>query len=180
MPEARADLGKRARGLGVLQLGGERVGTGGELGVVAGDGVEIEKLPELLPRLPAIGARADLFDEPLDSCAEGFQPWIGGNRLRHFVEVRGDSHVGADALVGAGVAVDLVAAVAAVLADQVVALDELRRGGLGKPLGGLEIDHLMMALQTARLLEPVREHRLNPVMVVEPPVLVMPLVPLNR
>ena len=180
MPEARADFWERAWGFGVLQLSGERVGTGGELGIVASRGVDIEERTELLPRLPTIGARADLLNESLDPFAKGFQPWIGGNRLGDLVEVRGDSHVGADALVGASVAVDLVAAVAAVLTDQVVALDELRRGGLGKPLRGFEIDHLMMALQAARLLEPVWEHRLDPVMVVEPPVLVMPLVSLNR
>ena len=149
MPEARADLGERARGLGVLQLSGERVRTGRELGIVAAGSVEIDEIPELLPRLPAIRARADLLNESLHPCTEGFQPWIGGDRFGDLVEVRGDSHVGADALVKAGVAVDLVAAVAAVLADQVVALDHLRRGGLGKPLGGFEINHLMMALQAA-------------------------------
>ena len=65
-------------------------------------------------------------------------------------------------------------AVAAILPNQLIPLDELGRGGLGKLLARLQIHHLVMTLQTARLLEAIGQHRQNPVVVVEPAILRMP------
>ncbi len=94
--------------------------------------------------------------------------------------VGGQPHVGADSLVRARPAVDFMAAVAAVLADEVIALDKLRSGRFGEPLARLEIDNLMVALQAARLLEPLRQHRVDPVVVASPAVLIVPFMPLLR
>ena len=46
-------------------------------------------------------------------------------------------------------------AVTAVLADQMVALNQLGRRRLWKTLTGLQVDDLMVALQATRFLEPL-------------------------
>ena len=177
--QAGADLGEGARGVGGLELGGERMRAGRELCIDAGRGVEFEEFAEPLTGLLSVRAGTDILNDPLHPFPESLEPRVGSDRFSDFMVIRGDAHVGPDALVGAGIAIDLVASVAAVLSDEMVALDELRRGRLGESLARLEIDNLMMALQAARLFEPVREHRENPVVVVSPPVLVVPLMALR-
>ena len=124
----------------------------------------------------AVGSRANVGHPAGDGLPHVLEAGIGGEGLGHLVVVRLETHVGADSLLGSGPAVDLVASVAAVLPDEVIALDELWRWWLGELLARLEIDHLVVALQAARLLEPLRQHRLDPVVVVEPAMLIMPLV----
>ena len=123
-----------------------------------------------------VGARPHVAHPADERVSHLLQGRIGGQRLGGLVIRRLDPHVRADPLVGSRPPVDLVAAVAAVLADQVIALHELRRRRLRELLARLEVDHLVMALQAARLLEPLRQHREDPVVVVEPAVLVVPLV----
>ena len=177
--QAGADLGESARGVGGLELGGERMRARRELGIDAAGGVEFEEFAELVTGLLPVWAGTDILNDPLHPFPESLEPGVGGDRFSDFMVIRGNAHVGPDALVGAGIAIDLVASVAAVLPDEMVALDELWRGRLGESLARLEIDNLMMTLQATRLLEPVREHRENPVVVVSPPMLVVPLMALR-
>ena len=176
--QRRPHLGQRARGFRIFEERGERVRPGRELLLTAG--ITLDHLAEPLPRLTAIGARPHLLDPARHRRPHVRQPGVAGDRLGHLVVIRCQPHVGADPLAGTRPAVDLVAAVAAVLPDEVVALDELRRRRLGEPLAGLEVDDLMVTLQAARFLEPLGQHREDPVVVVEPPVLIVPLMPLFR
>ena len=178
VPERRANLRQRARGLGILEERGELMAAGRKLGVVTSDRIALDHLAETIPRLAAVRARTNILDPADCGGAERGQTGIGGEGFGHLVVVGRQPHVRADPLVGPRPAVDLVASVAAVLADQVITFDELRGGRLGKPLARLEIDHLMVAFQAARLLEPLRQHRIDPMVVVEPAMFVMPFMPL--
>ena len=178
VPERRANLRQRARGLGILEERGELMAAGRKLGVVTSDRIALDHLAETIPRLAAVRARTNILDPADCGGAERGQTGIGGEGFGHLVVVGRQPHVRADPLVGPRPAVDLVASIAAVLADQVITFDELRGGRLGKPLARLEIDHLMVAFQAARLLEPLRQHRIDPMVVVEPAMFVMPFMPL--
>ena len=178
VPERRANLRQRARGLWILEQRGELMAAGRKLGVITRDRIAFDHLAETIPRLAAVRARTNILDPADRGGAERGQTGIGGEGLGHLVVIGRQPHVRADPLVGPRPAVDLVASVAAVLADQVIAFDELRGRRLGKPLARLEIDHLMVAFQAARLLEPLRQHRIDPVVVVEPTMFVMPFMPL--
>ena len=124
----------------------------------------------------AVGPGADVGHPAGEGLAHVLEAGIGSEGLGHLVVRRLDPHVGPDPLFRSGPTVDLVAAVAAVLPDQVIALDQLGGGRFGKLLARFKIDDLVVALQAARLLEPRRQHRLDPVVVVEPAVLIVPLV----
>ena len=180
VPQRRPDLGEAAGRLGLLEQRGQLMRTSRQFGLATCGGVAIDGIPQPFASLRAVGARPHVFDPPLDRRAEGGQARVGGERFGDFVVVGGQSHVGPDPLVGAGPAVDLVAAVAAVLPDQVIPFHQLRRGWLGEAFAGLEVDDLVVALQAARFLEPLRQHREDPVVVVEPAVFVVPLVGLLR
>ena len=71
-------------------------------------------------------------------------------------------------------AIDLVTAKAAELADQVIALDNLRCWRLRKLLTGSQLGHIVMALQAAGLNEPLRVHRVDPVVIIEPAIVAQP------
>ena len=178
VPERRANLRQRARGLWILEERGELMAAGRKLGVVTRDCIAFDHLAETIPRLAAVRARTNILDPADRGGAERGQTGIGGEGLGHLVVVGRQPHVRADPLVGPRPAVDLVTAIATVLADEVIALDELRCGRLGKPLARLEIDHLMVALQAARFLESLRQHRVDPVVVVEPAMFDVPFMPL--
>ena len=132
----------------------------------------------------ASGHRKD-SNQRLASCCDGpselGEAWVGLHCRRGGVRVIGfQPQVGADASIGAIVAVDLMAAVATVLADQVPALHHLRRRGVREPWTGFQISHFVMTFQTCTLGESLRVHRENPVMVVEPTVLLRPFFSLRR
>ena len=61
VPQARADLGERARRLGIPEHGGKFVRPRGELAVVAGVGVAEDGVPQPVASHSSIGARADFF-----------------------------------------------------------------------------------------------------------------------
>ena len=98
---------------------------------------------------------------------------IGGNALRFFRGLGLKPHVGANRLAGV-VPIDLMAAEAAILTDQLVALVQL---GGGRPERGVlsQFDHIVVALQTGRFHHPLGPHRVFPVVVVEVAILLFPL-----
>ena len=149
-----------------------------ELCLAPGSGIAFERFTEPGASDRAVGTRTDLFHPTLRRGSQRRQAGIGRDRLGDLVVVRGQPHVGADPFLRARVAVDFVASVTAVLTDQVIALHQLGGWRLREAFRRLEIDHLMMALQAARLLKSLRQHRIDPVMVVEPTIFVVPLVPL--
>ena len=175
MPQARAHLGQRARGLGILEERGEIMRPLRQLFLFTGRCIPLDRIPQPFPGFTTVGTPPHIAHPPLDGRTEILHPGVIADRSRHFMIVGCQPHVGPNALLRAGPPVDLVAAIAAVLPDQVISLHELGRRRLGKPLARLEVDHLMMTLQTARLLEPLRQHRQDPMMIVEPTVVVMPL-----
>ena len=102
------------------------------------------------------------------------QQGLGRRRI-----IRLGTQVGTDPLRRPVEAVDLVAAVAAVLADQVVTGQQLGGRRIGKPLAGFQIDHLVMALQATAFGKPLGIHRKDPMMVVEPAVVAPPFIALG-
>ena len=121
----------------------------GELAVVAGVGVTKDGVSQPVASHSSIGARANFLCPTNGRFPQLRKAGIILDRGGHLVVIGDEPHVGADPLIGAGVAVDLMAAIAAILSDELVALDELGRRWLGKLLAGLKIDHLVMTLQAA-------------------------------
>ena len=178
IPEARTHLWKRARGLGILEQACQLMRPRRQFRFTSRRRIAIDGISEPAAGLATVRCGTHVRHPAGERVAQFPSARIIRQRLGHLVEVRLHPQVRSDPLVGPGPAVDFMTAVAAVLPDQVVALDQLRRGRIGKPLTGLEIDDLVMTLQTARLLEPLREHRLDPVVVVEPAMVIVPLMPL--
>ena len=108
------------------------------------------------------------------------QAGIGFQLLGRGVVIRFEPQVGADALVGAGEAVDLVATEAAVAANRFIAGDQFRRRRIGIFFARLEIDHVVMAFQAAAFDEPLGKHRPGPVFVAEPVVVVASIFVLDQ
>ena len=175
MPQARPHLRERAGGFGILQERREYVRPFRQLRVVTGGRIPLDQVTQAVPGLTTVRPGSHLVDPPHGGRPERTEPRVGLQGRSHLVVVRRESHVGAHPLVGPRPAVDLVAAIAAVAANEVVALDELVGRRLGIPLTRLEIDDLMMALQAARLLEPLGLHRKDPMVVVEPAMFDVPL-----
>src|SRR5438094_973643 len=71
-----------------------------------------------------------------------------------------------------------MAAEAAILADQIVPVDQLRGGGFGKPGAALQLGDAMVALEAASFEKPLGVLRKDPVVVVEPAVVAGPSFPL--
>ena len=151
------------------------MGTLRELRIGAGRRIPLDRFTKAIPRLATVRARPDIRHPANHGVAKGLEPGVIRERLGNLMEVGLDPHIGADPLVGPRPATDLVTAIAAIRTNQVVALDELRGRRLGELLARLQINDLMMALEAARFLEPLRKHRKNPVVIVEPPKLIMPL-----
>ena len=176
--QRRANLRQCARGLGILEKRRKLVAAGRQFGLITCGRIAFDHLAEAFPRRPAIRTRPHILYPARGGGAERSQSGVGGEGFGDLVIVGSQPHVRANPLVGPRPAVDLMASVAAVLADEVIALDQLRSGRLGEPFARFEIDHLVVALQAARLLESLRQHRVDPVVVVEPAVFDMPFMPL--
>src|SRR6185369_2125141 len=88
--------------------------------------------------------------------------------------------IGADAAHRAVEAVDFVAAIATVLPNQVIAVGDFRCRCVGEFLARLELDNVVVTLQTGGFGKPPRIHRINPVRIVKPSVFLVPAVHLQR
>ena len=176
--QRRPHLRERARGFGILEKAGELMTARRKLGNITRGRIAVDEISKTFPRLAPVRARTDIL-HPASCCwAKGREASVGGERLGDLVVIGRQTHVGPDPLVWAGPAVDFVAPVAAILANQLIALDEFGRGGFRKSFAGFEINDLVVALQAARFLEPLRKHWINPMMIVSPTILIVPLVPL--
>src|SRR5688500_8974923 len=72
-----------------------------------------------------------------------------------------------------------MAAVAAILANQLVTVRELLSRRIGELLARFQLDDVVVALQAAALLEPLGPHGIDPVVVVEPAVFAGPVLTLS-
>jgi len=78
------------------------------------------------------------------------------------------------------ITVDLVAAVAAIGADQAVPTKQLRRGRFREPVAGPQVGDAVVTFQAGALDESPGVHRIVPERVVEPAVLSAPTLPVRK
>ena len=172
--EAGPDFRQRARSLWFFQQRRQLMGPGRELTRGIGS-VAFNRFAKPFAGLLAVRTRPHFLNPSLNGRSKRGQARIAGDGGGHLVVVGSQSHIGSNPLTGSTPAIDFVAAVAAILPNQMVALDQLWRGRFWKTLTRLQIDHLMVALQTTRFLKPLWLHRKDPVVVIGPAMLVVPL-----
>ena len=127
--------------------------------------------PRLSPRFIGLGCNV-LQSRPdfAHRTGDGFR--IGGDAFGFFNRLRFEPHIGANGLAGV-VAVDFVAAVTAILTNQLVPAKQLRGRGAKLRIDA-QFDDVVMAFEAGGFRHPLRIHRVFPEVVRGIAVLSMP------